>query len=64
MGHLTKSKGRVTEADIQIASVFMDRMNLHGDSAWRRKMRFASGNPITTRFAKKCASSAASASAF
>lgn len=32
MGHLTKSKGRVTEADIQIASVFMDRMNLHGES--------------------------------
>lgn len=32
MGHLTKSKGRVTEADIQVASVFMDRMNLHGES--------------------------------
>ena len=30
MGHLTKSKGRVTEADIQIASLFMDRMQLHG----------------------------------
>lgn len=32
MGHLTKSKGRVTEADIQVASLFMDRLNLHGDS--------------------------------
>jgi DnaJ like chaperone protein len=32
MGHLTKSKGRVTEADIHIASQLMDRMNLHGDS--------------------------------
>ncbi|EKK5270939.1 co-chaperone DjlA, partial [Cronobacter dublinensis] len=28
MGHLTKSKGRVTEADIQVATQFMDRMNL------------------------------------
>ncbi|HEX4500107.1 MAG TPA: co-chaperone DjlA [Scandinavium sp.] len=32
MGHLTKSKGRVTEADIQVASILMDRMNLHGES--------------------------------
>ena len=32
MGHLTKSKGRVTEADIQIATILMDRMNLHGES--------------------------------
>ncbi|RPH26117.1 co-chaperone DjlA [Buttiauxella warmboldiae] len=32
MGHLTKSKGRVTEADIQIASLLMDRMQLHGDA--------------------------------
>ncbi|WP_435955275.1 co-chaperone DjlA [Dryocola sp. BD626] len=30
MGHLTKSKGRVSEADIQIASLLMDRMQLHG----------------------------------
>ncbi len=27
MGHLTKSKGRVTEADIHIASRLMDRIN-------------------------------------
>jgi hypothetical protein len=54
----------VTEADIQIASVFMDRMNLHGESAWRRKTRFASARRITIRCAKKCVSSAASASAF
>ena len=32
MGHLTKSKGRVTEADIHVANVLMDRMNLHGAS--------------------------------
>ena len=30
MGHLTRSKGRVTEADIQVANLLMDRMNLHG----------------------------------
>lgn len=34
MGHLTKSKGRVTEADIHIASQLMDRMNLHGASRY------------------------------
>src|SRR5471030_1469449 len=31
MGNLTKSKGRVTEADIQIASLYMERMQLHGE---------------------------------
>ena len=40
MGHLTKSKGRVTEADIHIASQLMDRMNLHGASmAWFANQR-------------------------
>lgn len=43
MGHLTKSKGRVTEADIQIASVFMDRMNLHGDSRLEAQNAFRIG---------------------
>ena len=28
MGHLTKSKGRVTEADIHVANLLMDRMSL------------------------------------
>ncbi|MEN3753575.1 co-chaperone DjlA [Mangrovibacter yixingensis] len=32
MGHLTKAKGRVTEADIHVASQLMERMQLHGDS--------------------------------
>lgn len=32
MGHLTKSKGRVTQADIQIATLLMDRMQLHGEA--------------------------------
>ena len=62
MGHLTKSKGRVTEADIQVASVFMDRMNLHANPASRRRMRSGLVNQITTRCVKKCGSSVASAS--
>ncbi|MTD41053.1 co-chaperone DjlA [Erwinia sp. CPCC 100877] len=32
MGHLTKSKGRVTQADIEAASQLMDQMQLHGES--------------------------------
>ena len=43
MGHLTKSKGRVTEADIHIASLFMDRMNLHGDSRSAAQQAFRVG---------------------
>lgn len=43
MGHLTKSKGRVTEADIQVASLFMDRMNLHGESRTAAQHAFRVG---------------------
>ena len=43
MGHLTKSKGRVTQADIQVASLFMDRMNLHGDSRAAAQQAFRVG---------------------
>ncbi|ANI84543.1 MULTISPECIES: co-chaperone DjlA [Kosakonia] len=43
MGHLTKSKGRVTEADIQVASLFMDRMNLHGESRMAAQRAFRDG---------------------
>lgn len=43
MGHLTKSKGRVTEADIQIASLFMDRMQLHGDARMAAQRAFREG---------------------
>ena len=43
MGHLTKSKGRVTEADIHIASLFMDRMNLHGESRTPAQQAFRVG---------------------
>ena len=43
MGHLTKSKGRVTEADNQVANVLMDRMNLHGDSRTAAQQAFRVG---------------------
>ncbi|MBW7981477.1 co-chaperone DjlA [Enterobacillus tribolii] len=43
MGHLTKSKGRVTEADIHIASMFMDRMQLHGEARTMAQQAFREG---------------------
>ncbi|WP_426445881.1 co-chaperone DjlA [Siccibacter colletis] len=43
MGHLTKSKGRVTAADIQIATLLMDRMDLHGDSRSAAQQAFRVG---------------------
>lgn len=43
MGHLTKSKGRVTEADIHVASILMDRMNLHGESRTAAQQAFRVG---------------------
>ncbi|EPR9062936.1 co-chaperone DjlA [Cronobacter dublinensis] len=51
MGHLTKSKGRVTEADIQVATQFMDRMNLHGTSrdAARNAFRVGKENDYPLR---------------
>ena len=61
MGHLTKSKGRVTEADIHVANVLMDRMNLHGASRTAAHRRFATVRPTTIPCARKCVSCAASA---
>lgn len=61
MGHLTKSKGRVTEADIHIASQLMDRMNLHGASRTAAQNAFRVENQTITRCAKRCASFAVSA---
>ena len=58
MGHLTKSKGRVTEADIHIASQLMDCMAL---PVQRRKTRSGWENQTITRCAKRCASFAVSA---
>lgn len=43
MGHLTKSKGRVTEADIQVASLFMDRLQLHGEARTAAQQAFREG---------------------
>ena len=43
MGHLTKSKGRVTEADIQVASLLMDRMQLHGEARVAAQQAFREG---------------------
>ncbi|RWR00559.1 Dna-J like membrane chaperone protein [[Pantoea] beijingensis] len=43
MGHLTKSKGRVTDADIQMASRLMDRMQLHGEARTAAQQAFREG---------------------
>ncbi|MCX8957533.1 co-chaperone DjlA [Erwinia psidii] len=43
MGHLTKSKGRVTDADIQMASLLMDRMQLHGEARASAQGAFREG---------------------
>ncbi|PKE32648.1 co-chaperone DjlA [Rahnella sp. AA] len=43
MGNLTKSKGRVTEADIQIASLYMERMQLHGEQREAAQRAFRDG---------------------
>ncbi|MCT2387780.1 co-chaperone DjlA [Erwinia pyrifoliae] len=43
MGHLTKSKGRVTDADIQMASLLMERMQLHGEGRTAAQRAFREG---------------------
>lgn len=43
MGHLTKSKGRVTEADINLASALMERMQLHGAARTAAQQAFREG---------------------
>ncbi|RLM28171.1 molecular chaperone DjlA [Brenneria alni] len=43
MGHLTKSKGRVTEADIQIATKMMDRLELFGEERTAAQQAFREG---------------------
>ncbi|KAB8306163.1 co-chaperone DjlA [Erwinia endophytica] len=53
MGHLTKSKGRVTDADIQMASLLMDRMQLHGEARLSAQRAFREGKegdyPLRTK---------------
>ncbi|VFP84543.1 Co-chaperone protein DjlA [Candidatus Erwinia haradaeae] len=46
LGHLTKSKGRVTDTDIQVASTLMDRMRLHGDSRTAAQRAFREGKEV------------------
>ncbi|MCL6364420.1 co-chaperone DjlA [Pectobacterium carotovorum subsp. carotovorum] len=48
MGHLTKSKGRVTEADIKIATKMMDRLELFGEARAAAQRAFREGK--TTHF--------------
>ncbi|MBS0848438.1 co-chaperone DjlA [Citrobacter sp. JGM124] len=43
MGHLTKAKGRVTEADIHLASAIMERMQLHGEGCIAAQRAFRIG---------------------
>lgn len=51
MGHLTKAKGRVTEADINLASALMDRMQLQGEgrAAAQRAFRVGKENDYPLR---------------
>ncbi|TDB57174.1 co-chaperone DjlA [Photorhabdus khanii] len=46
MGHITKSKGRVTETDIQLASQLMDRMQLHGQARTAAQHAFREGKEL------------------
>lgn len=43
MGHMAKSKGRVTAEEIRVASAIMDRMNLHGESRRQAQNAFREG---------------------
>lgn len=43
MGHLAKSKGRVTEVDIQNATMIMDRMRIHGTRREDAQQAFREG---------------------
>lgn len=46
MGHLTKSKGRVTDADIRMASQLMERMQLHGEARTAAQQAFREGKHV------------------
>lgn len=43
MGHLAKSKGRVTESDIRIATNMMDRLELYGEARNAAQQAFREG---------------------
>ncbi len=50
LGHLTKSKGRVTETDIQLATNLMDRMQLHGETRKAAQQAFREGKSLTFHY--------------
>lgn len=43
MGHVAKAKGQVTESEIQLASIMMQRMNLHGEHQRTAQSAFREG---------------------
>ncbi|PSW15138.1 co-chaperone DjlA [Photobacterium sanctipauli] len=43
MGHVAKAKGRVTEEEIRVASTYMDRMGLQGESRRQAQNAFRDG---------------------
>lgn len=43
MGHMAKSKGRVTEEEIRVASALMERMGLHGETRRQAQNAFREG---------------------
>jgi DnaJ like chaperone protein len=43
MGHVAKSKGQVTNNDIQVATAYMDQMNLHGQARIQAQAAFTQG---------------------
>lgn len=43
MGHLAKAKGRVVQQDIELATVMMQRMNLHGKQRREAQQAFREG---------------------
>ena len=43
MGNVAKSKGQVTNIDIQFANAYMDQMNLHGDARKQAQAAFTEG---------------------
>ncbi len=43
MGHVAKAKGQVTQEEIRLASIMMDRMNLHGEQRRAAQDAFREG---------------------
>ncbi|WP_165312349.1 co-chaperone DjlA [Vibrio ziniensis] len=43
MGHVAKAKGKVTKEEIQLASIMMDRMSLHGEQRLAAQNAFRDG---------------------